>query len=59
MKLLVIIGDCIQVNSSANLCHLAYLRGLDEAGHDITLLSADGKDYKLDSSMHIPESSEP
>lgn len=55
MKILVINGDCIQVNSSANLCHLAYLRGLVDAGHEITLLSADGKDYDLDPSMVIPE----
>lgn len=55
MKILVINGDCIQVNTSANLCHLAYLRGLTDAGHEVTLLSADGRDYALDPSMKIPE----
>lgn len=54
MKILVICGDCVQVNTSANLCHLAYLRGLVEAGHEVTLLSADGKDYRTDPSMMIP-----
>lgn len=54
MKILVINGDCIQTNTSANLCHLAYIRGLVNAGHDVTLLSADGRDYKLDPSMVIP-----
>ena len=54
MKILVINGDCIQTNSSANLCHLAYIRGLLSAGHDVTLLSADGRDYTLDPSMTIP-----
>lgn len=54
MKILVINGDCVQTNSSANLCHLAYIRGLLDAGHHITLLSADGRDYALDSSMVIP-----
>lgn len=55
MKILVINGDCIQTNTSANLCHLAYIRGLLDAGHDVTLLSADGRDYTLDESMVIPE----
>lgn len=55
MKILVINGDCIQTNSSANLCHMAYIRGLLSAGHDVTLLSADGRDYKLDPSLVIPE----
>lgn len=54
MKILVINGECIQTNTSANLCHLAYIRGLVNAGHDVTLLSADGRDYKLDPSMVIP-----
>ena len=55
MKILVINGECIQTNTSANLCHLAYIRGLVNSGHDVTLLSADGRDYKLDPSMVIPK----
>ena len=55
MKILVINGDCVQVNTSANLCHLAYIRGLVDAGHDVTLLSADGRDYAVDQAMQIPE----
>lgn len=54
MKILVINGECIQTNTSANLCHLAYIRGLLSAGHEVTLLSADGRDYTLDPSMLIP-----
>ena len=55
MKILVINGECIQTNTSANLCHLAYIRGLLSAGHEVTLLSADGSDYNLDPSMVIPK----
>ena len=55
MKILVINGDCIQVNTSANLCHLAYIKGLVDSGHEVTLLSADGRDYDLDPAMKIPE----
>lgn len=54
MKILVINGDCLQTNTSANLCHLAYLRGLVSCGHSVTLLSADGRDYTLDPAMEIP-----
>ena len=55
MKILVINGDYLQKNSSANLCHLAYIRGLLAAGHEVTLLSADGRDYTPDESMVIPD----
>lgn len=55
MKILVINGECIQTNTSANLCHLAYIRGLLSAGHDVTLLSADGRDYVLDPFLVIPK----
>lgn len=56
MKILVINADCIQVNTSANLCHLAYIRGLTESGHEVDLLSSDGRDYNIDQTMKIPES---
>lgn len=55
MKVLVINGDCITTNSSANLCHLAYIRGLVDLGYEVTLLSADGRDYVCDESMVIPK----
>ena len=54
MKVLVINGDCVQTNSSANLCHLSYIQGLIECGIDVTLLSASGKEYKIDPTMQIP-----
>lgn len=55
MKVLVINGDCITTNSSANLCHLAYIKGLVDSGYEVTLLSADGRDYVCDKSMVIPK----
>ena len=55
MKILVINGDCLQVNTSANLCHLAYIRGLVDAGHQVDVLCADGRDYHLDPSMKLPD----
>lgn len=56
MKVLVINGDCITRNSSANLCHMAYIKGLVSLGYEVTLLSADPKDYDVDKSMVIPSS---
>lgn len=56
MKVLVINGDCVTRNSSANLCHMAYIRGLVNLGYEVTLLSADPKEYDVDKSMIIPSS---
>ncbi len=55
MNILVINGDCITRNSSANLCHLAYIRGLLDLGYDVSLLSASPDGYDTDSLMSIPE----
>lgn len=54
MKILVVIGDYLLENSSANLCHLSYLRGLVENGHDTTLICADSKGRPADPNMSIP-----
>lgn len=56
MKVLVINGDCVTRNSSANLCHMACIRGLVNLGYEVTLLSADPKEYDVDKSMIIPSS---
>ncbi|WP_216696881.1 glycosyltransferase family protein [Anaerostipes faecalis] len=55
MKILIINGDYIQTNTSANLCHLSYIKGLVDSGYKVTLLSADGRDYVSDTSMIIPD----
>lgn len=54
MKILVVIGDCILTNSSANLCHMAYLRGLSELKQEITFLTCDDKDYPVDNRISLP-----
>ena len=55
MKVLVINADCVCTNSSANLCHLAYIKGLLQAGHEVSLLSASANGRLTDPTMHIPE----
>ena len=56
MKILVIHADCIKINSSANLCHIAYIKGLVDAGHEVTLINADAGLNIIDTSIQIPES---
>lgn len=55
MNVLVINGYCLSVNGSANLCHLAYLQGLVDAGAHVSSLSIDPADYPADLSMKIPD----
>ena len=55
MNILVVNGDCITRNSSANLCHLAYIKGLLDMGHSVSLLSASPKGYNTDSYMSVPK----
>ena len=55
MKILVVNADCIFVNTSANLCHLAYLKGLSDARHQVDLLCADTKFRHVDPNMSLPE----
>lgn len=54
MRGLVVVGSCIKENSSANLCHCAYIKGLIELGHEIDLLTIDEKDGNLDSGIEFP-----
>ena len=55
MRILVINADCLNKNSSANLCHLSYINGMIQNGYEVVVLSADGRDYKIDSQMKIPD----
>ena len=48
MDILVIVGSCLNENSSANLCHCAYIKGLIDAGNNVELLSMDEKDKPVD-----------
>lgn len=54
MNILVVVGDCLRENSSANLCHCAYIKGLLDLGYNVDLLSKDNKHYKIDNNITIP-----
>ena len=43
MNVLVIVGSSLQVNSSAVLCHRAYISGLLACGHEVDLITADDR----------------
>lgn len=54
MNVLVIVGSCLQVNSSANLCHISYINGLIEAGYTVDLITVSNKDQKIDEGIIMP-----
>ncbi|MBR5498053.1 MAG: hypothetical protein IKV76_08755 [Clostridia bacterium] len=54
MKILIIIGNCIKVNSSANLCHISYINGLLNNGHNVDLLTVNDKGAIIDKNIIIP-----
>lgn len=55
MKILVVVGYCLQVNSSANLCHISYIRGLVDGGHTVELLTVSNKNQNIDTGIDIPK----
>lgn len=55
MRILVVVGECLLENSSANLCHLKYIDGLLKAGHTVDLLTVSADGLNIDCSMKIPE----
>ena len=54
-SVLVINCDCLLVNSSANLCHLSYLKGLVDTGCDVTLISKSKDGYRIDPDLAYPD----
>ncbi|MFD1393161.1 hypothetical protein ACFQ3L_06195 [Lacticaseibacillus jixianensis] len=55
MKILFVVGSCLQVNSSANLCHIAYINGAVQLGHEVDVLSMSNKGSIVDNSIKLPE----
>lgn len=54
MNILVVVGYCMQVNSSANLCHLSYIKGLMGLGHKVDILTVSNKGLNIDNSIVLP-----
>ena len=58
MRILIIVGNCLRVNSSANLCHLAYIRGFIEYGCNVTVISMSDTGQIIDESIELPKPAE-
>lgn len=54
MRILVVVGECLRENSSANLCHLKYIDGLVKSCYDVDLLTVSSEGLNIDKSMPIP-----
>lgn len=54
MKILVITGYCLKVNSSANLCHLSYIKGLLDNGITVDLITRSDKNQNIDNGIKMP-----
>ena len=54
MKILIINGACLRTNSSANLCHRAYIQGFVENEHELTVLTCSEKNKVIDTSVRLP-----
>ena len=55
MKILVISGCCLYQNTSANLCHRAYIQGFVELGHSVDLLTFSENNINTDESIVLPK----
>ena len=55
MKILFVVESCLRINTSANLCHLAYIRGAVEAGYDVDVISITDQDNAIDKSINLPD----
>lgn len=54
MKILFVVGSCLSVNSSANLCHIAYINGCLANGHEVDVISVDDRCFVTDNSIKLP-----
>ncbi|QWF36065.1 hypothetical protein KME73_02440 [Latilactobacillus curvatus] len=54
MKILFVVGSCLRVNTSANLCHIAYINGCVKAGDDVDVISMSEKGSVVDKSIKLP-----
>lgn len=54
MKVLFVIGACLKVNTSANLCHIAYINGCIENGCEVDVVSMSERGCAVDNSIVLP-----
>lgn len=54
LRILFVVGSCLKTNSSANLCHMAYIRGAVDCGCEVDVLSVSDKDMPIDLGIVLP-----
>lgn len=54
MKILIVVAGCLKVNSSANLCHRAYIQGFVDNGDDVTVISISEEGQIIDETIKMP-----
>lgn len=55
MRILFVIASCLKVNTSANLCHIAYIQGCIDNGFDVDVISMDESGCNIDGSIVLPK----
>ena len=55
MDVLIITGSPLRLNSSANLCHRAYIFGLIENGNTVDIIEMSEKDLNIDDTITVPD----
>lgn len=55
MKVLFIVGSNLRVNTSANLCHIAYIDGCVKDGNDVDVISMSEGRSSVDESIKLPK----
>ena len=54
-RILIINGGCLKVNSSATLCHIAYIQGFIDCGCEVVVVSKNAKNQVIDKSIVLPK----
>ena len=54
-RVLIINGSCLKVNSSATLCHIAYIQGFIDCGWEVVVVSKNAKNQIIDNSIVLPK----
>lgn len=55
MRILFVVESCLRINTSANLCHLAYIQGAVDAGYEVDVLSVTDQETAIDKSIELPK----
>ena len=55
MRILFVVESCLRINTSANLCHLAYIQGAVDNGHTVDVISVSEQKEAIDNTIKLPQ----